>query len=128
MGKLFFIAYGVAGIAQIWAGIEGLQLYFGIGGLLAVILLLVAYVIPFAGTIGVAFLAYYGARYGWKWEWWQALMLTAPAIILMLAAGLLGGLAIWVQRLGSLISLHHYLATPTTKTGNNPPKRDAFRK
>ena len=128
MGKLFFIAYGVAGIAQIWAGIEGLQLYFGIGGLLAVILLLVAYVIPFAGTIGVAFLAYYGAHYGWKWEWWQALMLTAPAIILMLAAGLLGGLAIWVQRLGSLISLHHYLATPTTKTGNNPPKRDAFRK
>ncbi len=105
-----------------------MQLYFGIGGLLAVILLLVAYVIPFAGTIGVAFLAYYGARYGWKWEWWQALMLTAPAIILMLAAGVLGGLAIWVQRLGSLISLHHYLATPTTKTGNNPPKRDAFRK
>ena len=54
-------------------------------------------------------------------------MLAVPAIILMLAAGVLGGLAIRAQRLGSLISTHHYLATPTIKTGNNPPERDAFR-
>jgi|SRR6185503_13294053 len=128
MGKLFLIAYLAAGIAQIWAGIEGMQLIFGIGGFLAVILLFVAYAIPFVGMVGAAFLAYYGARYGWNWEWWQALLLAAPAIILMLAAGVLGGLAIWVQRLGSLISLHHYLATPTTKAGHNPPKKNALRK
>jgi len=128
MGKLFLIAYLATGIAQIWAGIEGMRLTFGIGGVLAVVLLFAAYVVPFVGAVAVAFLAYSGARYGWNWEWWQALMLAAPAIILMLAAGVMGGLAIWVQRLGSLISLHHYLATPTTKTGNNPPKKDTFRK
>jgi hypothetical protein len=109
-GDIFFIAYILIGIAQIWAGIEGMQLYFGIGGFLAVILLCVAYAIPFVGTIGVAFLTYYGARYGWKWEWWQALMLIVPGIVLMLAAGAAVGLAIWAQRLGGLISLHHYLA------------------
>ena len=128
MGIFFLIAYLVAGIAQIWAGIEGMQLIFGIGGFLAVVLLFVAYAIPFVGMAGVAFLAYSGARYGWNWEWWQALLLAAPAILLVLAAGVLGGLAIWVQRLGSLVSLHHYLATPTTKAGNNSPKRNALRK
>jgi hypothetical protein len=128
MGKLFFIAYGAAGIAQIWAGIEGMQLHFGIGGVLAAVFLFAACAIPLVGTVGVAFLAYSGARYGWKWEWWQALLLAAPAIILILAAGAMGGLAIWVRRLGSLVSLHHYLATPTPKTGNAPPKRNAGRK
>ena len=87
-----------------------MQLYFGIGGFLAVILLFVAYAIPFVGTIGAAFLTYYGARYGWKWEWWQALMLIVPGIVLILAAGVAVGLAIWAQRLGGLISLHHHLA------------------
>ena len=128
MGKLFFIAYAVAGIAQIWAGIEGMQLYFGIGGVLAVIVLCAAYAIPFVGMAGVAFLACYGARHGWKWEWWQALLLAAPAILLMFVAGVMGGLAIWVQRLGPFISLHHYLATPTPRTDHNPPKGGAFRK
>ena len=106
----FFIAYILIGIAQIWAGIEGMQLYFGIGGFLAAILLFVAYAVPFVGAIGMAFLSYYGARYSWKWEWWQALMLVAPGVILMLAAGFAVGLAIWAQRLGGLISLHHHLA------------------
>jgi hypothetical protein len=106
----FVIAYVLIGIAQIWAAIEGMQLYFGIGGFFAVTLLLVAYAVPFVGAIGVAFLAYYGARYGWKWEWWQALMLVVPGIILILIAGAAVGLAIWAQRLGRLISLHHHLA------------------
>jgi hypothetical protein len=110
MVTFFFTAYILIGVAQIWAGIEGMQLYFGIGGFLAVILLFVAYAIPFVGTIAVAFLTYYGARYGWKWEWWQALMLVVPGIVLMLTAGVAAGLAIWAQRLGGLISLHHHLA------------------
>jgi uncharacterized membrane protein YraQ (UPF0718 family) len=65
MGAFFLIAYIVIGIVQIWAGIEGMQLYFGIGGFLAVVLLVVAYAIPFVGTAAVAFLTYYGVRYGW---------------------------------------------------------------
>ena len=64
MVTFFFIIYIVIGIAQIWAGLEGMQLYFGIGGFLAVILLIVAYAIPFVGAVGLALLAYYGARYG----------------------------------------------------------------
>src|SRR5262245_29281975 len=52
MGAFFLVAYIVIGIAQVWAGIEGMQLTFGIGGFLAVVLLLVAYAIPFVGTAG----------------------------------------------------------------------------
>ena len=107
MGTIFLVAYILVGIAQIWAGLEGMQLYFGIGGFLAIIFLSVAYAVPLVGTVGVALLAYYGARYGWKWEWWLALTLAVPGVILMLAASLTVGLAIWVQRLGWLISLHH---------------------
>jgi hypothetical protein len=36
------------------------------------------------------------------------------------------GLAIWARRLGSLISLHHYLAAGTNNT--NDPKSGAARK
>ena len=124
MGAFFLIAYILIAFAQIWAGIEGMQIFLGIGGLLAVILLFVAYAIPFIGTVGVAFLTYYGARYGWKWEWWQALMLAVPSIILMLVAGVMGGLAIWAQRLGCLIPLHHYIAAaPATRTGDERSDR-----
>ena len=122
MGAFFLIAYIVIGIAQLWAGVEGMQLTFGIGGFLAVVLLLVAYAIPFVGTAAVAFLTYYGARYGWSWTWWQALTLAAPGIVLVLAVGVAGGLAIWAHRLGALIPLHHYLATPAAKAGDNEPK------
>jgi hypothetical protein len=107
---IFFIAYILLGLAQIWAAIEGIHLYFGVGGFLAVIFFFVAYAVPFVGTIVVTLLTYYGARYGWEWEWWQALVLVMPGIILMLAASILVGLAIWAQRLGGLISLHHHLA------------------
>src|SRR5215470_8909970 len=65
MGTIFLVAYILVGIAQIWAGLEGMQLYFGIGGFLAIIFLSVAYAVPLVGTVGVALLAYYGARYGW---------------------------------------------------------------
>ena len=123
MEAFFLIAYVVIGIAQIWAGIEGMQLAFGIGGFPAVVLLLVAYAIPFVGTAAVAYLTYYGARYGWAWTWWQALMLAAPGIVLMLAVGVAGGLAIWAQRLRVLIPLHHHLATPTAKTGEDGLKK-----
>ena len=97
MGAFFLIAYILIGFAQICTGIEGIQ-FFGIGGLLAVILFFVAYAISFIGTVGVAFLTYYGARYGWKWEWWQALMLAVPSIVLMLAAGVMSGLASFLIR------------------------------
>jgi hypothetical protein len=89
---VLFIAYIAFGIAQIWAGIEGMNLYFGIDGFLAFIILVIAYYIPLIGTAGVAFITYYGARYGWNWEWWQALLLAVPGLVLLIVAMLVGGL------------------------------------
>jgi hypothetical protein len=34
-------------------------------------------------------------------------------LVVILVAGILGGLTIWAKRLGSLISLHHHLAGGT---------------
>src|SRR5215472_14531715 len=92
MGPLLVIAYIAIGIAQMWAGMVGMHLYFGIGGFLAVIIFFVAYSIPVIGTAAVAFMAYYGARYGWDWEWWQALLLAVPGIVLMIVGMLAVGL------------------------------------
>ena len=89
---VLFIAYIAFGIVQIWAGIEGMNLYFGIDGFLAFIILVIAYYIPLIGTAGVAFITYYGARYGWNWEWWQALLLAVPGLVLLIVAMLVGGL------------------------------------
>jgi hypothetical protein len=98
MPAILFIAYIAVGIAQIWAFLEGMNIYFGIGGILAFILLLVGHSIPLVGTLGVAFVTYYGARYGWRWEWWEALLLAAPGVVLMVAAITMGGLASILER------------------------------
>ena len=47
-------------------------------------------------------------------------------LVAILLAGILGGLAIWARRLGSLISLHHHLAGGANN--KDGPKRGAFRK
>jgi hypothetical protein len=44
---------------------------------------------------------------------------------LLLLAAVMGALAIWARRLGSLISLHHHLAGGTNN--KDGPKRDTFR-
>jgi hypothetical protein len=45
---------------------------------------------------------------------------------LLLFAGVMGALAIWARRLGSLISLHHHLAGGTNNKGD--PKRSASKR
>lgn len=47
-------------------------------------------------------------------------------LVAILLAGILGGLAIWARRLGSLISLHHHLAGGANNSDG--PKRGTFRK
>jgi hypothetical protein len=47
-------------------------------------------------------------------------------LVVILFAGVMGGLAIWARRLGSLISLHHHLAAGTSN--KDEPERGAFRK
>src|SRR5262249_57321594 len=60
--------------------------------------------------------------------WWLAVTLAVPGVILMLAASVTVGLAIWVQRLDRLISLHHQFAGAPAKTDSNRSKTNAFRK
>jgi hypothetical protein len=47
-------------------------------------------------------------------------------LVVILFAGVMGALAIWARRLGSLISLHHHLAGGTNN--KDDPKRGALRK
>ena len=47
-------------------------------------------------------------------------------LVAVLLLAIIGGLAIWTRRLGSLISLHHHLAGGTDNKDDQ--KRGAFRK
>ncbi|MGY3036143.1 hypothetical protein ACVIIV_005313 [Bradyrhizobium sp. USDA 4354] len=85
--------FGVAcAIAQISAGMEGIQLYLGVGGFVSFLLFGVSYAVPVVGSLLAAAAVYYGARVGWHWDWWQAFALAAPGIVLWLVVMALGGL------------------------------------
>jgi hypothetical protein len=75
-----------------------MHLYFGFGGVLSVIIFLVVYAVPLLGAVFVGVMTYYGARYGWNWEWWQALALAAPGLIIMLVILATGGIASLFER------------------------------
>jgi TctA family transporter len=100
MPFVFFIAWFAIAVAQISAGMEGMHLYFGVGAIVSVILFLLTYVVPVVGSLLTAAAVYYGARYGWHWEWWQALALAMPGIVLWLGALAMGGLASVFDRRG----------------------------
>lgn len=82
-GLLLFIIYILIGVCQIMAFLEGMQLYFALGGILSFIVFLVTYNIPLVGTAFVAVMTYYGARWGWRWEPRQAILLAAPGLVFM---------------------------------------------
>lgn len=92
MQGLFFFAYLAVGVFQIMAGMEGIQLYLGVGTFVSLILFLFSFAIPLAGTLVAAVAVYYGARYGWRWEWWQAVLLAAPGLVVMALVFFAGGL------------------------------------
>lgn len=92
MGFILYLAFLAVGFIQIFAFIDGMYLYFGLGGFISFIIFLFFYNIPLIGPIGAGFMTYYGARYGWHWEWWQALLLAAPGIIMMIVVGLFSGI------------------------------------
>ncbi|WP_065755206.1 hypothetical protein [Bradyrhizobium paxllaeri] len=98
MQVIFAVAYLAVGIAQIFAYVEGMHLYFGLGGFLSFIAFLFGYSIPLLGTGFVAVMTYYGARYGWHWEWWQALLLAVPGLIIMIILMAAGGLSSLFER------------------------------
>ena len=98
MGLIIFLAYVAVGLMQLAAFIDGMALYFHIGTVLSLIIFLVTYGIPVIGALFTGFFTFFGARYGWHWEWWQALILAAPGIILSIAMYSVGGLMMAVQR------------------------------
>lgn len=92
MQVVFSLAWLAIGIAQVSAGMEGIQLYMGVGGFVSFLLFVVSYAVPVVGSLLAATAVYYGAHSGWHWEWWQAFALAAPGIVLWLVAMAFGGL------------------------------------
>ena len=98
MQVMFAVAYVAVGIAQIFAYVDGMHLYFGLGGFLSFIIFPFVYVIPLLGAGFVAVMTYYGARYGWHWEWWQALLLAVPGLVIMVILMTVGPLTSLFER------------------------------
>ena len=98
MQVIFAVAYVAIGVSQIFAYLDGMHLYFGLGGFLSFIIFLFVYSIPLLGTGFVAVMTYYGARYGWYWEWWQALLLAVPGLVIMAILMAAGGLSSLFER------------------------------
>ena len=98
-GLGLYLAYFAVGILQISAFVEGMHLYFKLGGFVSFIIFLIVYNLPF-GVFALAFFTYYGARYGWRWEWWQALAMAAPGMCIWIVISSLGGATNLFQRRG----------------------------
>jgi hypothetical protein len=95
---VFILAWIAIAIVQISAGMEGMHLYFGIGSFASFILFVFSYAVPVVGSVLSAAAVFYGARYGWHWEWWQAFALAVPGIVLWLFLMATGGLAALFER------------------------------
>lgn len=74
-----------------------MQLYLGVGSFVSFILFLLAAALPVVGSFLAAAAVYYGAHGGWQWEWWQALALAVPGIVLWLGVMAMGGLAPYLE-------------------------------
>lgn len=93
MQLIFILAQIAIAIAQLFAYLDGMQLYFGLGAILSFIIFVLVFFIPVLGATFVAVMTYHGARYGWQWEWYQALLLAIPGVIVSVAILVVGGLA-----------------------------------
>ncbi|MBN8529945.1 MAG: hypothetical protein J0M36_12030 [Caulobacterales bacterium] len=82
----------VLGVAQLLAFAEGVDVWLGWNIFGAVLVFFILSMIPF-GTIGTTIVAYIGATKGWGWEWWQAVLLIAPYLILGIVMSAAGGIA-----------------------------------
>jgi hypothetical protein len=98
VGLILYLAYVGGGLIQMAAFIDGMHLYFQIGTIFSIVIFIVSYSVPILGALFTAVFTYYGARYGWYWEWWQAAFLASPGIILSIAVFSVGGLMTVLQR------------------------------
>jgi hypothetical protein len=81
---LLLALYFALAIAQAAAFFQGMELWFGIGWILSLVIGIIVLGLPFGSSVCTA-VAFYGAYKGWQWEWWQAALLTFPFAILGVA-------------------------------------------
>ena len=92
MGIIFFLLYFGLAIAQLAAFFAGIELWLGFGAFVGFLIFFVAASLPL-GAVFTTAVAFYGAYAGWRWPWWQALLLTCPFLILSLISVALHGAA-----------------------------------
>ncbi|WAC26347.1 hypothetical protein [Ancylobacter sp. SL191] len=70
-------------VLQMAAYLEGTEIWFGWGFWLSVFVMVVAHVAQPFGYLFTIPVVYYGARYGFHWQWWQAALIAAPSLIMV---------------------------------------------
>ena len=92
-GTVFFVAYFVVGLLQIAAMISGIEVFFGVGEIIAFIISLFLTYIPLVGGL----LGTYGAIEYWDWDWWWAALLFFWQIPFLIIAVVVVPLIGWVS-------------------------------
>lgn len=99
-GAFLFIAYWALALIQVAAFTRGVHISWGWPYLGAFLFWLVcAALLGPVGAIATLIFTFIGAKDGWGWEWWQAVLIAAPFLVLQL--GLLvinGGAGLWGSR------------------------------
>ena len=94
LGVIWYVVTAMIFIAQFGAFFTGTELWFGWGFWISLIVMFVAYLLQPLGLLFTIPVVFYGARYGWHWELWQATLIAAPnivfGIILMVVASVAG--------------------------------------
>ena len=83
-----------------------------IGTVVALIIGFIVLNLPL-GFVAISGATFYGAFYGWHWEMWEAVLLTAPGLIFAVAALLMGGAAtVFSKRHRNVRFLSAFLSVP----------------
>lgn len=95
LGCVLQIAFVALGLAQIFAAIDQMTSLWDIDSWVAVVAC-VALMIFF--PIALPFFSFFGAMDVWGWEWWQALLLSAPFLIISGIITLTGGVGAMMRQ------------------------------
>ena len=102
MAKLFEGAFGAVMLVvtflllalQVGAAISGIEHLLGWNVYVATAIATISvFLLGIFGSIAVSILGYIGATKEWGWEWWQAILLVAPGLIVVALTGTIGGLS-----------------------------------
>lgn len=89
------LAFAIA-IVQVAGFLEGLNHLWGWSLWLAIPAWVLCAMLGPLGAVGMLIFTFIGAKDGWGWAWWQALLLAAPYLIIQLfAAGTAGTIGLF---------------------------------